>query len=276
MAYKRNLGGWQRIKYILYVVIFRSNTPAGKAFDVLLLAAIIISVLALVVETIPGFGEEYYTFFFHLEWIITILFTMEFVLRIVAVRRPKLYVFSFYGIIDFLAILPAYLSLIFTGVQYLTVIRAIRLLRIFRIFKLSRYLGESQVLFTALYNSRYKVFIFFSSVMTIVLVMGSVMYFVEGPENGFTSIPTSIYWCIVTITTVGYGDITPLTPAGKIISSFLMITGYSIIAIPTGIVTAELTNPALKSILNRTKCKKCNNDVNDIDARFCKKCGSRL
>jgi voltage-gated potassium channel len=260
----------------LYVVIFRSNTPAGKAFDVFLLIAILYSILIVVFETVPFLANRYYEFFFYSEWVITFLFTLEVILRFTAVTRKKNYLFSFYGIIDILAILPAYLSLLFTGAQYLTVIRVIRLLRFFRIFKLSRYLGESRILINALINSRFKISIFFSTVMAIVLVFGSVMFFVEGPENGFTSIPICIYWCIVTITTVGYGDITPITAVGKIISSILMITGYSIIAVPTGIVTAELTSVTATPGSNKLKCSRCHNTSNDLDAVFCKKCGNKL
>lgn len=258
------------------MIIFRSNTPSGKAFDVALLISIFYSILVVVLETVPGLTKQYYQFFFYSEWVITILFTIEFIFRLMAVTKMRHYLFSFYGVVDFLAILPAYLSLIFTGAHYLVVIRVIRLLRFFRIFKLARFLIEARVLMNALKGSRYKISIFFSSVMAIVLIFGSVMYFVEGPENGFTSIPMSIYWCIVTITTVGYGDITPLTAAGKMISSLLMITGYSIIAVPTGIVTAELTNPSHGIIYRKKNCNGCKLDAHEFDARFCKRCGTKL
>jgi voltage-gated potassium channel len=225
----------------LHEVIFEANTPLGKLFDILLLWAIILSVLAVVLESVPAyrarFGEEFRV----TEWIFTILFTVEYLLRIFAVRKPLGFIFSFYGLIDLMAILPSYLSFYFTGLHSLLVIRAFRLLRVFIVLKLGRYLGEANVLAQALKASRPKITVFLLAVLSIVLIVGTCMYLIEGEKSGFTSIPMAVYWAIVTMTTVGYGDLIPQTDIGRFLASIIMIMGYGIIAVPTGIVSMELS-----------------------------------
>lgn len=257
----------------LEVVIFEADTPLGKLFDVALLWTIVLSVALVMLESVPSIRAQYGTLLRGLEWFFTGLFTVEYLARLYSAKRPLHYAGSFFGVVDLLAILPSYLSLLIAGSQYLLAIRALRLLRIFRILKLSRYLGEANVLTDALRASRFKITVFLLTVLTLVVIMGSVMHLVEGPQNGFTSIPTSIYWAIVTLTTVGYGDISPQTPLGQIISSALMIVGYGIIAVPTGIVTAELTR-ASSPVVKR--CERCGLEAHDPDAAFCKRCGTPL
>jgi voltage-gated potassium channel len=257
----------------LGTIIFESDTPLGKLFDVALLWTILFSILLVMLESVPSLRAQYGSFLRNAEWLFTGLFTLEYLARLYAAPRPLGYAKSFYGVVDLLAIVPGYLSLIFAGSQYLLVIRALRLLRVFRILKLSRYLGEASVLTTALQASRVKITVFLFTVLTLVVIVGSIMHLVEGPENGFTSIPLSIYWAIVTLTTVGYGDISPRTPLGQMISSALMIVGYGIIAVPTGIVTVELSRAARPA---NKQCEECGFAVNDADARFCKRCGAAL
>ena len=227
------------LKRHIYEVIFKANTPAGKIFDIGLFIAIILSLIAVMLETVPGIREDYGDEMRLIEWVFTVLFTLEYVLRIYSVIRPRHYVTSFYGIIDLLSILPTYLGLLFAGSQALMVIRGIRLLRVFRVLKLSRYLFEAEMLGKALRASRRKITVFLLAIVTIVMIAGAVMYVVEGGQNGFDSIPKSIYWAIVTLTTVGYGDISPGTTLGQMIASFIMILGYGILAVPTGIVSVE-------------------------------------
>lgn len=260
----------------IYEVIFEAETPSGKAFDVLLLVTIGLSILSVSLESVSSFSEKYGEILRYLEWFVTVLFTMEYVLRIYCVRFPKNYIFSFYGIIDLLAILPAYLSFFFTGTHSLAVIRAIRLMRAFRIFKLHRFLGEAGALQSALLASMAKIIVFLSAVCALTIIFGSVMYLVEGPENGFTSIPRAMYWTIVTLTTVGYGDISPNTTLGQILASFLMICGYGIIAIPTGIVAGEMAARGASNFKTTHTCKECNKEGHSSDARFCKYCGSNF
>jgi len=260
------------LKKKLYVIIFEADTPSGKLFDVILLWAIVLSILAVMLESVPTIEVKYGKAFTILEWVLTIAFSIEYIIRIMAVEKAKKYIFSFYGIIDFLALVPTYLSLIFVGTHYLLVIRALRLLRVFRILKLGRFVGESEHLGSALRASRHKIIIFIGAVMSIVIIMGTIMYMVEGQDNGFTSIPRSVYWAIVTLTTVGYGDIAPHTVLGQALASVLMIMGYAIIAVPTGIVTSELTKRRLKT----KKCPSCNEDGHEIEARHCKFCGAKL
>ncbi len=259
----------------LYNIVFRIETPAGKLFDVILLWAIVGSILVVTLESVKELDNQFESIFAVIEWVFTILFTIEYVLRILVLKKPLKYVFSFLGIIDFLALVPTYLSLFVTGGAYLVVIRAIRLLRIFRILKLSRYLSEAKLLGDALLASKYKLLVFIGTVMSVVLIMGTLMYVVEGAEHGFTSIPTSIYWCIVTITTVGYGDIAPETNFGKLLASALMLMGYAIIAVPTGIVTGELVNGNSNTAKIKV-CKTCNTTVKNKKAKFCHACGSKL
>jgi len=231
----------------LETIIFESDTPMGKLFDIVLLWTIVLSILLVSLESVRDIRAQYGPLLRLLEWGFTGLFTLEYLARLYAAKRPLGYAFSFYGVVDLLAITPSYLSLFVAGSQYLLAIRALRLLRVFRILKLSRYLGEASVLTDALRAGRFKITVFLFTVLTIVVIVGSVMHLVEGGQNGFTSIPTSIYWAIVTLTTVGYGDIAPRTPLGKFISSALMIVGYGVIAVPTGIVTAELTRAAYRA-----------------------------
>lgn len=260
------------LKKKLYIIIFEADTPKGKTFDVILLWAILISILAVMLESVPSLQADYHQLFTVSEWVLTIAFSIEYIIRIIAVEKAKKYVLSFYGIIDFLALAPTYLSLIFVGTQYLLVIRALRLLRVFRILKLGRFVGESEHLGRALKSSRHKIVIFMGAVLTIVIIMGTVMYMVEGQATGFTSIPRSVYWAIVTLTTVGYGDIAPQTVLGQALASVLMIMGYAIIAVPTGIVTAELT----KSNRQLKDCPECKERNHEPDALHCKYCGAKL
>jgi voltage-gated potassium channel len=241
---------------------------------VTLIGLILLSLLAVVLESIKSVRDEYGTTLWAAEWIFTILFSVEYLLRIVSVRRPVRYILSFYGLVDLLAILPGYLSLFLPGTQYLLTIRVLRLLRIFRILKLSEYISEGKIISSALIASRRKISVFLVSVLAIVTVVGTTMYVIEGEENGFTSIPTSIYWAIVTLTTVGYGDLSPKTPLGKTLASIVMILGYAIIAVPTGIVTAELTRKSKE--LSTQICPECHAQDHDADAVFCKYCGTKL
>jgi voltage-gated potassium channel len=258
----------------LHQIVFESDTPAGKAFDLVLLLCILASVFAVLLESVGSFRLAYGQELRAVEWLFTVLFTVEYALRLISVRRPGRYALSFFGLVDLIAILPSYLSLILPGAQALLVIRALRLLRVFRILKLSHYIGEASVLRSALRASARKITVFIGTVLILVLIIGSVMYLVEGEANGFTSIPQSIYWAIVTLTTVGYGDLAPATVLGKILASIVMIMGYGIIAVPTGIVTVELsrTRPAVSG----QACPHCGAEGHDSDARFCKYCGARL
>ncbi len=275
MAGKNQYREEKGLKFKLHEIIFEADTPAGKTFDILLLIVIFISVLVVILESIESLRLNYGRIFFILEWIFTILFTIEYILRVWIIKKPFKYIFSFYGIIDLLATIPTYLSLFIYGSQYLLVIRALRLLRVFRIFKLGRFLRESNILIDALKASRVKISVFLFAVVTLTVIIGSLMYLIEGPENGFTNIPIGIYWAIVTLTTVGYGDITPSTNLGKLLSSIVMILGYGIIAIPTGIVTAELARTDPVS-LNTQSCPNCSKEGHDDDAEFCKFCGEEL
>ena len=258
----------------IYEVVFEAETPAGRIFDITLISLILLSVLAVFLESVRSIREIYGQELYSAEWAFTILFTVEYVLRLLSVRRPMRYVFSFYGIVDLLAILPTYISLFVPGTQYLLVIRILRLLRIFRVLKLTSYISESRVISTALRASRQKIIVFLVAVLTIVTVVGSLMYVVEGEEHGFTDIPTSIYWAIVTLTTVGYGDLSPKTGLGKLLASVVMIMGYGIIAVPTGIVTGELIR-AGKSASTHV-CPECHAEPHDLDAVYCKYCGTKL
>lgn len=260
----------------IYEIIFEAESREGKWFDIVLLIVIFISVLMVLIESVPEYRVIYGTSLRVAEWIITIIFTIEYITRIWVVDKPWKYIKSFYGIIDLLAILPTYLALFLSGIQSLMVIRALRLLRVFRILKLSHYLTESRVIMNALRASRRKISVFLFAVVTIMLIIGTVMYLIEGEKNGFTSIPKSIYWAIVTITTVGYGDIAPQTTIGRMLASFAMILGYSILAVPTGIVTAEFTRAKRKKGTALNACSNCMNDDNDSDAKYCKKCGNLL
>lgn len=257
----------------IYQVIYLSDTTAGRRFDVILLWLILLSIFSVLLESVAEIRSRYFQVIHIAEWFFTICFTLEYILRIYSSRKPLSYIFSFYGLIDVLAFLPAYLSLFFPGTQYLVVIRALRLLRVFRILKLSRFLSEGKVLRSALRSSRYKITVFLVSVLTLIIIVGTLMYLIEGETRGFTSIPASIYWAIVTITTVGYGDIAPQTPAGQFLASILMIIGYGIIAVPTGIVSVEMARATDEA---REKCPACNAPVIPLGARFCSSCGKEL
>jgi voltage-gated potassium channel len=260
----------------LHEVIFEADTRAGKIFDLLLIAAILLSVVAVMLESIPNVKSQYGQQLFLAEWAFTILFSIEYILRIISVGRPIKYIISFFGIIDFLSILPTYLSLFFPGTQMLAVIRILRVLRIFRVLKLVQYLGEAQILVNALKASRRKIIVFMFTVLTLVVIFGSIMYLVESDESGFESIPHGIYWAIVTLTTVGYGDIAPQTDFGRMLAAIVMILGYSILAVPTGIITAELTVGARNKKISTQACPQCSAEGHDADAGFCKYCGAKL
>lgn len=260
----------------MHQIIFEADTPAGKLFDVILLWAILFSVVAVMLETVDSISSKHRDALVILEWVFTILFSIEYILRLLSVGRPIKYVLSFMGIVDLLSILPTYISLFVAGPQYLLVIRTIRLLRIFRILKLTRYISEAKILKRALKESAVKIIVFIGGVVVLVLILGTVMYIVEGPENGFTSIPTSMYWTIVTITTVGYGDIAPQTTLGQSIASVVMLIGYGIIAVPTGIVTAEMAKNKTPNEESRQSCPECSKEGHDIDAKHCKFCGSEI
>ncbi|MEN8226515.1 MAG: ion transporter [Bacteroidota bacterium] len=266
-----------RFRTKIFAIIFGTKTRAGKSFDVFLLWMIILSVTVVVLESVRPLREAYHVLFMNVEWIFTIAFTLEYLLRIYSAPRPLKYMTSFYGIIDLLAILPTYFGLIFDQSTFLLTIRALRLLRMFRIFKLGRYIKEAAVLIKALQLSIHKIIVFFGVVLTLVLILGSLLYLIEGEENGFTSIPQGVYWAIVTITTVGYGDIAPATVLGKILASISMLTGYSIIAVPTGIISVEIGKAVRSDQKPRSRsCENCGHDAHDNDALFCKICGTKL
>ncbi len=262
----------------VYDIIFEADTPWGKFFDVSLLIIILLSVLVVMLETVGPIQERYQNLFFVLEWVFTIIFTIEYILRLYCVYKPMKYATSFFGIVDLLAILPTYLSLFIYGTHYLVVIRALRLLRVFRIFKLGHFIKESKIITDALKASRAKITVFLFSVLLLVVIIGSIMYLIEGgqPESGFSSIPRSVYWAIVTLTTVGYGDIAPQTEIGQFFAAVVMIMGYAIIAVPTGIVSAEMVQSARAEALNTHCCQHCSREGHDNDAKFCKYCGAEL
>ena len=255
-------------------IIFGVDTRAGRAFDVVLLFLILLSVLVVLLESVPSARREYAVTLRRAEWFLTGLFTAEYVLRLICTRNPVQYALSFMGIIDLLAVVPAYVSLIFSGTQSLAVIRAMRLLRAFRVLKLSHYVGEGRTLLRALHASRPKITVFLVTVVIIVVIVGALMYLIEGEQAGFTSIPVAMYWAIVTLTTVGYGDLAPQTVSGRLLASLLMILGYGIIAVPTGIVSAELVRASTHPV--GQKCPGCGLENHDADARHCKICGARL
>lgn len=276
----------------LHEIIYEADTPEGKLFDVILLIAIIASIIFVMLESIREIDVRWHAYLDAAEWIITILFTLEYIARIICVRQPMKYVTSFYGVIDLLSTVPKYLSLIFAGTHALVALRALRLLRVFRILKLARFLGASNYLVNALKASRAKIAVFLFAVVILAVIFGTIMYLVEGEENGFSNIPKSIYWCIVTLTTVGFGDIAPVTPLGQFIATLIMILGYGIIAVPTGIVASEYSTqmntakgekspnnqkgPITPIHLNSQSCPNCLADKHKDDAEFCYKCGYRL
>ncbi len=273
----------------LHEIIYEADTPAGKLFDIILLLLIITSIILVMLESVEEFAAKYIDFLNAAEWVITILFTIEYVARIAVVTQPKKYIFSFYGVVDLLSTIPKYLSFFILGSHSLIAFRALRLMRVFRILKLARYVGESNNLIKALRASRAKIAVFVFFVLIVCVILGAVMYIVEsGQDSGFTSIPRSVYWAIVTLTTVGYGDIAPATALGQLISSIIMIIGYGVIAIPTGIVSVEYSKnykentqtvkkPTVKQIRTNTQtCSNCLETDHDNDANFCKTCGNNL
>lgn len=262
----------------LHEIIYEADTPAGKFFDLSLLVVILLSIVLVMLDSIEPIGTKYALIFNILEWTITVLFSMEYIARIVCVKKPRAYIFSFYGIVDFLSTVPKYISLFVVGTNSLLAIRALRLLRVFRILKLTRFIGESTNFGRALKRSKIKIAVFLSFVLVLCIILGTVMYLVEGDKNsGFTSIPRSVYWAIVTLTTVGYGDIAPISALGQFIASLIMILGYGIIAIPTGIVTSEMSRKERKNIPKNTQsCSSCTESSHADDAQFCHKCGFPL
>jgi voltage-gated potassium channel len=265
----------ETVREKLYRIIFGTNTPAGRLFDLILIAAILISVGAVILDSIETFQERYSSILFIVEWVFTILFTIEFLVRIYCSPNPKAYLTSFYGIVDLMAILPTYISLLLPSASLLLVIRLLRVMRIFRVLKLLQYSGEANVLWRSMLTARRKIFIFLFSVMILVTIYGSLMYIIEGPIFGFTSIPRSMYWAIVTITTVGYGDITPHTVLGQAIAALAMLTGYAIIAVPTGIISAELMTEMQRE-RSTIRCNNCERTGHETDADYCRACGTEL
>jgi voltage-gated potassium channel len=260
----------------LHEIIFEADTPAGRLFDFALIWLILLSVATVTLESVRTIREQYGDQLYILEWLFTLLFTIEYLLRLMSVRRPVRYATSFFGVVDLLAIVPTYLSIFVPGSHYLLVIRILRLLRIFRLLKLSEYVTEADTLRRALRASRRKISVFLSTVMLLVVIIGALMYVIEGEEHGFTNIPISIYWAIVTLTTVGYGDLSPRTPLGQMLASIVMVIGYGIIAVPTGIVSVELAQAARRQNITTQSCPACASEGHDPDARYCKYCGANL
>lgn len=265
----------RRLRQQLHEIIFEADTAAGKLFDVLLIVSIVVSVAMVMADSVAAINARHGRILFAGEWFFTLLFTVEYGLRLLSVGRPMAYAASFFGIVDLLAILPTYLSVLLPGAQFLLVIRVLRVLRIFRVLKLVPYVGEARLLMQALHASRRKITVFLFAVVTLVIIFGSLMYLIESPANGFTSIPRGVYWAIVTLTTVGYGDISPQTNLGQALSAVIMIIGYGIIAVPTGIVTVELSQ-AFARKLSTQACPECSAEGHDSDARNCKYCGALL
>jgi len=271
------------LKSKLHTIIYEADTPMGKLFDVVLLILILVSVILVMLESVASIDTHYHDFLYFGEWVITIFFTIEYILRIITVKKASNYIFSFYGVIDFLSTIPLYLSFILAGSNALLAVRALRLLRVFRILKITRYMGEANKLNKALRDSKPKIFVFLFAVLILSIIAGTIMYLVEGEQSGFVSIPISVYWCIVTLTTVGFGDIAPVTPLGQFIAAIIMIMGYGIIAVPTGIVSAEYASKKTHTVddpeyihVNTQSCQNCNENNHQDNAEFCHKCGSTL
>ena len=271
------------LKSKLHTIIYEADTPMGKLFDVVLLILILVSVILVMLESVTSIDTHYHDLLYFGEWVITIFFTIEYILRIITVKKASNYIFSFYGIIDFLSTIPLYLSFILAGSNALLAVRALRLLRVFRILKITRYMGEANKLNKALRDSKPKILVFLFAVLILSIIAGTIMYLVEGEQSGFVSIPISVYWCIVTLTTVGFGDIAPVTPLGQFIAAIIMIMGYGIIAVPTGIVSAEYASKKTHTVddpeyihVNTQSCQNCNENNHNDNAEFCHKCGSTL
>ena len=260
-----------------HTIIFEANTPAGRAFDIILLVAILISVVIVMMESVMPLQEKFGRLFHILEWVFTIIFSLEYLFRVWCSYRPKAYITSFYGLVDLLCILPTYVEAFYGGAHFLLTIRILRLMRIFRIFKLVPFLNESKQLSLALQQSKRKIFVFLFFIGLLTVVLGAIMYVIESEHNsGFTSIPVSVYWAVVTLTTVGYGDIAPITPLGQAFSALIMIMGYAIIAVPTGIVTVEMSRIRSREEVDRRVCPHCMREGHDANADFCKYCGNKL
>ena len=274
MNNKNNQEQVSSLRQKLYIIIFEADTPAGKLFDVSLIISIILSVIAVMLDSVSSINKDYGGFLYVVEWFFTLMFTVEYLLRLYCVRRPVRYARSFFGVVDIMAILPTYISMFFPGSQYLMAIRILRILRVFRVLKLVEYSQEAQTLMQALRASRRKIIVFLFAVLTLVVIFGSLMYLIEGEESGFTSIPKGVYWAIVTMTTVGYGDISPQTNLGQMLAAVIMIMGYGIIAVPTGIMTAEFM--LVKDRVSKTVCPTCSAEDHTHDANFCKDCGDKL
>ena len=272
MAQSENTNNWREK---LYEIIFEADTPLGKLFDEILIISILASVLVVMLDSVTWIRRDHEGLLYTLEWFFTILFSIEYALRLISVKRPDKYATSFFGVVDLLTVIPTYLDIFLPGTRFLLAIRILRVLRIFRVLKLAKYVGETNFLLRALKASSRKITVFLFSIVTIVIVLGSLMYIVEGAENGFTSIPKSIYWAIVTLTTVGYGDVAPQTSFGQALSVVVMVMGYSIIAVPTGIVTVELAH-ASKKYAKTLSCRDCSAEGHDEDAKHCKFCGCEL
>ncbi len=263
------------LKYKLYEIIFESDTPAGKWFDLLLIVSILSSVLVVFIDSVHHYNARYGEILYFMEWVFTILFTLEYLFRIYCIGQPVKYIGSFFGIIDLLSIIPTFISIFIPASRYLSVIRILRVLRIFRILKLMMYIGEANLLLKAVAASKRKIVVFLFSMLVMVSIFGSIMYLIEGETNGFTSIPRSIYWAIVTITTVGYGDISPQTELGQTLAAMMMIMGYATIAIPTGIISSEFTTITQQKKAGSI-CQNCGESGHDKDAKFCKSCGAEI
>jgi voltage-gated potassium channel len=262
------------IRSRLHEIIFEADTPAGRAFDVALIWSILLSVAAVMLDTVAAIHVRYGGFLGGVEWFFTILFTIEYLLRLTSVGRPLKYATSFFGVVDLLAIVPTYVSVLVPGSQYLLVIRMLRVLRVFRVLKLVQFVSEANIMVQALRASSRRIIVFFFFVFTLIVIFGAIMYLVEGAQNGFTSIPRSMYWAIVTMTTVGFGDISPKTALGQSISALVMILGFSIIAVPTGIVASEMTQAV--SRMNTQACPQCASEGHATGAKYCKDCGAAL
>lgn len=272
---EENPENWTGFRERCRRIIFHSSRFEEKLFDVLLILAILTSIVIVMLESVEGIRLEHGQLLSNLEWAFTILFTLEYGVRIYVSKLPLRYVFSFFGLVDLLSILPSYIDLIFPGAHYLMLFRALRVLRIFRVLKMVQFVGEADLLYRAVRASGRKIVVFMTAVVTLVLILGSIMYLIEGPEHGFTSIPKSVYWAIVTLTTVGYGDISPQTPFGQMFASLIMIMGYGVIAVPTGIVTAEIAM-ATRGDRKERQCSKCGEKDHRVAASFCRNCGTSL
>jgi voltage-gated potassium channel len=272
-AFGKPDSGW-RTRF--HTVVFEADTRAGRAFDIGLMAVIVLSVLTVILDSVPTIRARQFQTLFVLEWIFTVLFTIEYVLRLACVKRPLRYALSFFGLIDLMSILPTYIAFFMPEAHALIDIRLLRMLRVYRVLKLPRYFDESQILMEALRNSRHKIAVFLGTIFILCIILGTLMYLIEGPANGFTSIPTAMYWAVVTLTTTGYGDIHPKTPFGQAVTSLVMLMGYGIIALPTGIVGAELAMSMSRKKPTTRTCTQCLSEGHEADAAYCKDCGSRL